>query len=114
MAAHPARSGPGPSRSGAGRVDRRGRVCKPADVQIGVLGATGPAGRAVSVQLAGIGIDVIVGSRSEERAAATVAELHEKWPDRHLPLHPADNDGAAAADLVVLATPWDGALTTVA
>jgi 8-hydroxy-5-deazaflavin:NADPH oxidoreductase len=89
-------------------------VCKSADVQIGVLGATGPAGQAVSVQLAGIGIDVIVGSRSEERAAAIVAELQEKWPGRGLALHPADNDGAALADLVIVATPWDGVLTTVA
>ncbi len=88
-------------------------MCKSADVQIGVLGATGPAGQAVSVQLAGIGIDVIVGSRSEERAAATVTELEERWPDRDLRLHPADNFGAALADLVVVATPWEGILTTV-
>jgi NADPH-dependent F420 reductase len=77
------------------------------------LGATGPAGQAVSVQLAAIGIDVIVGSRSEERAAATVAELQLRWPGRDLPLHPAANDGAALADLIIVATPWDGILTTV-
>jgi 8-hydroxy-5-deazaflavin:NADPH oxidoreductase len=68
----------------------------------------------VSVQLAAIGIDVVVGSRSKERAADTVKALTERWPDRHLSLHPDDNDGAAAADLVVLATPWEGVLTTVA
>ena len=67
----------------------------------------------MAVQLAGIGIDVVVGSRSEERAAATVTELKERWPGRDLPLHPADNDGAAGADLVVVATPWEGVLTTV-
>jgi NADPH-dependent F420 reductase len=78
------------------------------------LGATGPAGQAVSVQLAGIGIEVTVGSRSEERAAAIVAEIQQKWPDRRLPLHPSDNEGAAGADLVVVATPWDAVLTTVA
>jgi NADPH-dependent F420 reductase len=68
----------------------------------------------VSVQLAAIGIDVVVGSRSKERAADTVKVLTERWPDRHLSLHPDDNGGAAAADLVVLATPWDGVLATVA
>jgi NADPH-dependent F420 reductase len=68
----------------------------------------------VAVQLAGIGIDVVVGSRAKERAADTVKTLTERWPDRHLPLHPDTNDGAAAADLVVVATPWDGVLTTVA
>jgi NADPH-dependent F420 reductase len=82
-------------------------------VQIGVLGATGPAGRAVSVQLAAIGINVIVGSRSDERAAATVNELQQRWADRQLPLQPAGNDRAAEADMVVVATPWDGILTTV-
>jgi NADPH-dependent F420 reductase len=79
-----------------------------------VLGATGPAGNAVSVQLAAIGIDVIVGSRSKERAADTVRTLTGRWPDRRLPLHPDDNAGAATAELVVVATPWDGVLTTVA
>jgi NADPH-dependent F420 reductase len=83
-------------------------------VQIGVLGGTGPAGHAVAVQLSGIGIDVIVGSRSEERAAETVADLTGRWPARNLPLHPGDNEAAAMADLVVVATPWDGVLTTVA
>jgi 8-hydroxy-5-deazaflavin:NADPH oxidoreductase len=82
------------------------------NVQIGVMGATGPAGRAVSVQLAAVGIDVIVGSRSEERAADTVATLHHKWPGRDLPLHPGSNDAASGADLVIVATPWEGVLTT--
>jgi NADPH-dependent F420 reductase len=67
----------------------------------------------VSVQLAAIGIDVLVGSRSAERAAETVTALTEQWPERRLPLHPAGNDTAATADLVIAATPWDGLLTTV-
>jgi NADPH-dependent F420 reductase len=83
-------------------------------VHIGVLGATGPAGQAVAVQLAHAGVDVSVGSRSIERAEAAVAELRERWPDRDLPLHPADNAGAAAAGMVIVATPWEGVLTTVA
>ena len=66
------------------------------------------------MQLAAIGIEVVVGSRSKERAADTVKALTERWPDRHLNLHPDDNGGAAAADLVVLATPWEGVLSTVA
>ena len=82
-------------------------------MQIGVLGATGPAGQAVAVQLAHVGIDVSVGSRSVERAEAAVAELRGRWPDRNLPLHPADNDGAAEAEVVIVATPWEGVLTTV-
>lgn len=83
-------------------------------MNIGVLGATGPAGRAVSVQFAGIGIEVIVGSRSTERSAEAVGELRALWPGRDLPLREGDNAVAATADLVVVATPWDGILTTIA
>jgi NADPH-dependent F420 reductase len=83
-------------------------------VRIGVIGATGPAGQAVAVQFAGIGEEVVVGSRSAERAAEAVAALQERWAGRDLPLIAGDNAAAAAADLVVLATPWEGVLSTVA
>lgn len=82
-------------------------------MRIGVIGGTGPAGQAVAVQFAGIGIESVVGSRSQERADEIVAELQEKWAGRDLPLTPATNDTAAHADLVVLATPWDGVLATI-
>jgi 8-hydroxy-5-deazaflavin:NADPH oxidoreductase len=65
------------------------------------------------VQLAHAGVDVSVGSRSLERAEAAVVELRGRWPDRDLPLHPADNAGAATAAMVIVATPWEGVLTTV-
>ncbi|HLI23710.1 MAG TPA: NADPH-dependent F420 reductase [Acidimicrobiales bacterium] len=80
---------------------------------IGVFGATGPAGQAVAVQFAAVGTTVVVGSRSRDRAEATVAELRRRWPDRDLPLVAGDNAAAAEADVVVVATPWEGALPTV-
>jgi NADPH-dependent F420 reductase len=83
-------------------------------VRIGVIGATGPAGQAVAVQFAGIGDEVVVGSRSVERAAETIGALRDRWPGRELDLVPGDNAAAADAEVVVLATPWEGALTTVA
>jgi len=82
-------------------------------VKIGVLGATGPAGQAVAVQLAAIGETVLVGSRALERAEHTVGELRERWPGRRLDLLPGDNETAAEADVVVVATPWEGVLSTV-
>jgi NADPH-dependent F420 reductase len=82
-------------------------------VRIGVIGGTGPAGQAVAVQFAGIGEEVIVGSRSHERAAETVAALLGRWKGRDLSLTAGDNAHAASADLVVLATPWEGVLSTV-
>ncbi len=39
-------------------------------------------------------------------------QLVAKWPDLAARLECADNPGAAAGDLVVIATPWDSAATT--
>jgi NADPH-dependent F420 reductase len=89
-------------------------ACQSAGVRIGVIGATGPAGQAVAVQFAGVGIEAVVGSRSKERAAETVSELQSRWAGRDLPLVAGDNAAAAEADLVVVATPWEGILSTVA
>ncbi len=83
-------------------------------MQIGVIGGTGPAGQAVAVQFAGIGVEAVVGSRSVERAEETVAALRERYAGRDLALVAGDNAAAAAADVVVVATPWDGILATIA
>jgi hypothetical protein len=82
-------------------------------MRIGVIGGTGPAGLAAAVQLAGIGEQVVLGSRSTERAAQAVADLRSTWPERDLDLVPGDNAAAAETDVVVVATPWEGALSTV-
>jgi hypothetical protein len=58
------------------------------------------------------GFDVVIGSRSKYRAMETVDTLLERWPDRKLSIHAADNQGAANTDLIVIATPWDGATQT--
>lgn len=55
----------------------------------------------------------MVGSRSQERAAETVEALLGRWPGRGLALVPGDNAAAAEAELVVVATPWEGVLSTV-
>lgn len=81
---------------------------------IGILGGTGPAGRAFAGRLASVGYEVLVGSRSLERATEACDKLTDKWPDRNLSVRPADNTTAAAADLVVIATPWDAAASTAA
>ncbi len=79
-----------------------------------MIGATGPAGQAVAAQLAGIGFEVVVGSRAIERATEAVSTLKERWPGRSLELVPGENQEAACADLVIVATPWDGVLSTIA
>jgi len=83
-------------------------------MHVGVLGGTGPAGSGLAVRLASVGIDVTLGSRSHERAKQTCDKLIGRWPDHQLTLHPGDNEQAASADVVVVATPWDAAAETAA
>ena len=80
---------------------------------VGVLGGTGPAGGALALRLADVGHQVVVGSRSAERAVEVCAGLVEPWPGRTLRLRGAANEEAAAAEVVVVATPWDAAAPTV-
>ena len=82
-------------------------------MHVGILGGTGPAGRGVAVRLAEAGVRVTIGSRDAERAVNVAGEVAQRWPGMDLPLDGADNADAAAADLVVLATPWDSAIATV-
>jgi 8-hydroxy-5-deazaflavin:NADPH oxidoreductase len=83
-------------------------------VRIGVLGGTGPAGRSLSARLASAGFDVVIGSRSRYRAMEETDRLLAAWPDHELSVEAAENEGAADADVVVIATPWDAAASTAA
>jgi len=83
-------------------------------VQVGILGGTGPAGKALAARLASAGVEVIIGSRSRERGEETCQGLRDKWPDRDLLLRGGENHDAAGAELVVVATPWDAAAATAA
>jgi 8-hydroxy-5-deazaflavin:NADPH oxidoreductase len=82
-------------------------------VHVGILGGTGPAGRGVALRLAEAGVRVTIGSRDAERALVVVGNVLARWPGRDLALDGADNAGAAGAELVVVATPWDSAIATV-
>lgn len=81
-------------------------------MQIGILGGTGPAGSALAARLASVGYETIIGSRSKYRAMEAVDKLQAEWPERHLSIVAGDNLAAASADVVVIATPWDGAYGT--
>lgn len=81
-------------------------------MRIGILGGTGPAGSALGARLASVGFSVVLGSRSKYRALEVVDSMKAKWPDLNLALEAGDNHAASSCDVVVLATPWDGAATT--
>jgi 8-hydroxy-5-deazaflavin:NADPH oxidoreductase len=82
-------------------------------MHVGILGGTGPAGRGLAARLADNGVDVTIGSRDASRASSVAAEVVGRWPGRTLGIDGADNAGAASAELVVVATPWDSAIPTV-
>jgi 8-hydroxy-5-deazaflavin:NADPH oxidoreductase len=81
-------------------------------VDIGLVGGTGPAGKALAARLSSVGLSVAIGSRSEERAAGIVEEIRRRWPDHGLDLVGVGNEAAAAADLVIIATPWGSSVET--
>lgn len=83
-------------------------------MHVGILGGTGPAGSGLALRLAAAGLEVVIGSRSKERADEACEKLAKKWPDRTLHLEGGDNLRAASSDIVVVATPWDAAAATVA
>jgi hypothetical protein len=73
-------------------------------MRVGVIGGTGPFGRALALRLREAGHDVVIGSRDAERAAATASQLG---------VDGAENRAAVAAvDLVVLATKADATVAT--
>lgn len=57
---------------------------------------------------------MVVGSRSKSRALEVRDDLVRRWPDHDLIIDGAENEQAAEADLVVIATPWEAAATTAA
>ena len=75
-----------------------------ATVVIGILGGTGEEGRGLAHRFARAGNPVIIGSRSAERAAAAVQALGPDLGIRGM----VNADAAAAADVVIVAVPWDG------
>jgi hypothetical protein len=63
--------------------------------------------------LAESGAKVTLGSREAERAIGIADVVRERWPELDLDVLGADNAGAARADVVILATPWDSAIATL-
>jgi hypothetical protein len=67
----------------------------------------------LAVRLAAAGDQVVIGSRDPERAAVVAGGLVAAWPEHQLSIEGASNEDTAACELVVVATPWDGAIATV-
>jgi len=69
---------------------------------IGVLGGTGEQGRGLARRLAMAGQTVIIGSRDAARAATSAQEIGVGVTGL------SNEDCSRAADIVIVAVPWDG------
>jgi 8-hydroxy-5-deazaflavin:NADPH oxidoreductase len=73
---------------------------------VGILGGTGHQGRGLARRLALAANQVIIGSRSAERAQAAAAKIRKETGPNVRGL--ANRDTARAADVVIAAVPWQG------
>jgi len=78
-----------------------------ANLTVGVLGGTGDQGRGLARRLAAAGNPVIIGSRVAARAAAAAARIAAEPGIRDI-RGMANEDAARAADVVIVAVPWEG------
>ncbi len=72
--------------------------------RLAFIGGTGPEGTGLAMRFAKSGHAIYIGSRSEERAAETVAKIHEASPGADLYGGP-NLDGALKADFVFVTVP---------
>ena len=79
------------------------------------IGGTGPQGLGIALRLAIEGVDVIVGSRKEEKALTVVAEAKEKYADYDLSNMKglANEDAAKEGDILILTVPLAAQKPTV-
>ena len=78
---------------------------------IAVMGGTGPQGKGLGYRFARQGHTVVLGSRSADKAGPVAAEVTERLsglPGAGTVTGAANADACAAADVVLLAVPWDG------
>jgi NADPH-dependent F420 reductase len=81
-------------------------------MKIAIFGGTGDLGRGLAICFAAAGHDIVVGSRSQERADQAAAGLREALPEGNFV--PMENVSAAAAgELAILSIPWEGIEQTI-
>ncbi|MEZ4660043.1 MAG: NADPH-dependent F420 reductase [Caldilineaceae bacterium] len=82
---------------------------------IAVIGGTGAEGSGLALRWAAAGYRVMIGSRSVEKAEASVAELNELLPAGTSKLRGLANaDAAATAEIIVLSVPYGAQQNTLA
>ena len=83
-------------------------------MKVSVIGGTGPQGLGIAERLAIAGVDVIVGSRKEEKALDVVAKAKEELADYDLNMvGMANEDAAREGDVLILTVPLAAQKPTV-
>jgi NADPH-dependent F420 reductase len=81
-------------------------------MRIAIFGCTGDLGRGLAINFAAAGHEIIVGSRSQERADNAAADLVEAQPECNF--MPRENVVAAElGELAVVSIPWEGVESTI-
>jgi NADPH-dependent F420 reductase len=80
-------------------------------MNIAFIGGTGEEGMGLAYRFARAGHACVIGSRAIEKAQAAVDELLQK--DASLPISGATNTDAAAADVVIVTTPYTAQAATL-
>lgn len=81
-------------------------------MKIAIFGGTGDLGRGLAINFAAAGHELIVGSRSQERADQAADGLREALPDGTFT--PLENvEAAAASEVAVVSIPWEGIESTI-
>jgi 8-hydroxy-5-deazaflavin:NADPH oxidoreductase len=75
-------------------------------VKIGILGGTGPQGRGLARRFAAAGHEVVIGSRTPERAEKIAADYQQMEGSGRIA--GGSNSDAAAVELVIVTVPYDG------
>lgn len=81
---------------------------------VGILGGTGDQGRGLAYRFARAGHSVVIGSRSAERGAEAAAEVAGLSQVMGTIAGTGNAEAAHAADIVIVAVPWEGHAETVA
>jgi len=80
---------------------------------VAVLGGTGDQGQGLARRFAQAGLQVLIGSRSVDRAEKAAAELNAALGVDPSVRGLANADAASQADLVIVAVPWEGHAATL-
>jgi NADPH-dependent F420 reductase len=81
-------------------------------MRIAIFGCTGDLGRGLAINFAAAGHELLVGSRSQERAESAAAGLAEALPEGRFTPH-ENLQAAQGGELAIVSIPWEGIEDTI-